>query len=487
MPTPSTPSVAISYSWSEEESGSNAGVVDQFCEALKSAGVPFRRDLRELKLGADIRCFMQSIGAADFLCVFLSDNYLRSKNCMYELLVAWQRSRDDADDFRRRVKVWIMPGMSPIHQVGTRISWLEHWKNEFREVEPDLKEHAASRLSTDTIAEIRRIGEIADNVEAILAFVANTLSPRDAAEYQAWIRQEFPQAGGTDDQDLTVVFERTASDIERIVTDNSVVRDFLRANTRGLVVQTASGWQLDPSVRRREYDVCPHLKAMREALPRLMGASRSDFDDLEQIIGGIVVMAIDPAWVLQQRDAMKSGSTVFPGVGDTVPVGEGVNANFLHVVASALADGHARLHKVFGDLPPAGDERCVPSPAMESGAVLADESDSALKMHFIRYILGPDVSVDPSNPEDVERRFKQVRDIVSFALAEDRAPFWGGGAAFQKLSGTIRKNLQFSDFLLIFPTGSDSEDVILARSIFVLKHLHHIFAAIKARRAALHV
>ena len=487
MPTPSTSSVAISYSWSEEKSGPNAGAVDQFCTALKSAGVLVRRDLESLKPGDDIRAFRRSIGAADFLCVFLSDDYLRSKNCMYELLVAWQRSRDDADGFRRRVKVWIMPGTSPIHQVGTRISWLKHWEDEFEEVEPFLKEHAASKLSTDSIAEIRRTGEIADNIDAILAFVANTLSAGNAAEYETWIRQEFPHAGGTDDRDLTVVFERTASEIERILNRNSVVRDFLMRNAQGLVVQTASGWQLDPSVRRREYDVCPHLKAVKEALPGLTGASRGDFDDLEQIIGGIVVMAIDPAWVLQQRDTMRSGVTVFPGVGDTVPVGAGVKANFLHVVASALADGYARLHKVFGDLPPAGDERCVPSPGMESGAVLEVDEHTMLKMHFIRYILGPDVSVDRTNPDDVERRFKQVRDIVSFALSEAREPYWGGGVAFRKLSGTIKDVLKLSDLLLIFPSGSDSEDEILAQSMFVLKHLHHIFSAIKARRAALQV
>lgn len=485
--TPSSASaVAVSYAWKEEKSGPHTGVVQEFCDALKSAGVAVRRDLESLKPGDDIRSFMRSIGAADFLCVFLSDAYLRSKNCMYELLVAWQHSRDDAAGFRQRVKFWVMPGTDGIYDVTGRVTWLEHWKAEHKKVEPLLKKHVGSGLSSESIGEISRIGEIAQNIESILAFVANTLSPASAEDYRAWIAAQFPKAtAGPSEDELARVFENTALGIEDILNDSPVVRDFLRSNTHSLFIQQSARWQLDPAVRRREFDVCPHLRRVRDGLSKFTGATRSALDDLERVLGGLVVMAIDPVWVLQQRALMKAGENHYPGRDDAVPIGSGSRANFLHLVASALADGHARVHKLFGDPPGVGDERCVPEPAMVSGAVLEEEQQTALKIHFIRYILGPDVAVDPTKPADVELRFKQVRDIVAYALTEDREPYWASGPAFRKLSGTIRQNLELSDMLLIFPSGCESEDSILAQSMFVLKHLHQIFTTIKSRRASL--
>ena len=86
---PARPKVAVSYSWQEERSGRNAGAVDAFCARLRTADVEIIRDVSELSHGESILAFMRSIGASDFLCVFLSDGYLHSPNCMYELLVAW--------------------------------------------------------------------------------------------------------------------------------------------------------------------------------------------------------------------------------------------------------------------------------------------------------------------------------------------------------------------------------------------------------------
>jgi len=185
------PGVAISYAWKEEREGVYAGAVERFCESLEARGIAVRRDLMHLKPGDDIRRFMRSIGSAEFLCVFLSDAYLESPNCMYELLIAWQRSRDDADGFRDRVKVWMMPGMSPIHQVKTRIQWMDHWRREYGELQEVLR-RAADGVSPDTIAEIRRIGEIADHIEEMLAFFANTLSPREFEHFESWISDSFP-------------------------------------------------------------------------------------------------------------------------------------------------------------------------------------------------------------------------------------------------------------------------------------------------------
>ena len=79
--------VAISYAGKQEREGENHGAVERFCKSLTKRGVPILGDRQDLKLGDDIKAFMRRIGDSDFLCISLSDDYLRSPNCMYEVLV----------------------------------------------------------------------------------------------------------------------------------------------------------------------------------------------------------------------------------------------------------------------------------------------------------------------------------------------------------------------------------------------------------------
>jgi len=117
----------VSYAWKEEREGDNARAVESFCQELTAAGVDVVRDSETLNLGECLSTFMWDVGASNFLCVFLSDSYLRSPNCMYELLVAWQRSRDNANEFRERVKIWVMPGLKDISDLENRAPYLAYW------------------------------------------------------------------------------------------------------------------------------------------------------------------------------------------------------------------------------------------------------------------------------------------------------------------------------------------------------------------------
>ena len=203
MPTPTQQKVAVSYAWKEEDNGVNAGAVEEFCTALRQAGVDVVRDVDRLKPGQCISEFMRGIGASDFLCVFLSDAYLRSPNCMYELLVAWQRSKENPDEFRQRVKTWVMPGGKNIHTIKERAEFLEYWLSQKKEVEPLIAQYATKGMSGATVDEFRRIVAIGNEVEPMLQFFADTLSPGSPEEFQAWIGEQFPNAApGLTDEPL---------------------------------------------------------------------------------------------------------------------------------------------------------------------------------------------------------------------------------------------------------------------------------------------
>lgn len=47
-------------------------------------GINLIRDIRELMCNSNIRDFMKRIGECDKVILYISENYLKSVNCMYE-------------------------------------------------------------------------------------------------------------------------------------------------------------------------------------------------------------------------------------------------------------------------------------------------------------------------------------------------------------------------------------------------------------------
>ena len=45
-------------------------------------------------------------------------------------IFAWQRSTDNPDEFRKRVKVWVIPESVSIHSLEKRLQYTEHWNSE---------------------------------------------------------------------------------------------------------------------------------------------------------------------------------------------------------------------------------------------------------------------------------------------------------------------------------------------------------------------
>src|ERR1700752_70864 len=74
--------VFISYAWG----GESEEMVNKIDKSLKARGIKIVRDKRDLGYKGMIRKFMARIGQGNAVIVVISDKYLRSKNCMFELV-----------------------------------------------------------------------------------------------------------------------------------------------------------------------------------------------------------------------------------------------------------------------------------------------------------------------------------------------------------------------------------------------------------------
>lgn len=71
--------IFLSYCWHDHEA------VNRLDNALVRFGIQITRDIRDLDYDANIHHFMDSISTYDKIILYVSDSYLRSVNCMYEV------------------------------------------------------------------------------------------------------------------------------------------------------------------------------------------------------------------------------------------------------------------------------------------------------------------------------------------------------------------------------------------------------------------
>ncbi|MDX2696335.1 TIR domain-containing protein [Streptomyces ipomoeae] len=160
--------VYLSYSWSE---ASNA-VADELDLAFQARGVTVVRDRRDIGYKASIKQFMARLGQGKCVILVISDAYLKSQNCLFELLETAKHG-----EFADRVFPVVLPD-ARIYRPQDRIRYVRYWEEQIRELDEELKTVSAANLQgfredIDLYTEIRaHLPRLADILRDM-----NTLSP----------------------------------------------------------------------------------------------------------------------------------------------------------------------------------------------------------------------------------------------------------------------------------------------------------------------
>jgi internalin A len=138
----------VSYAWGDDrtaEGRTRKAVVDKLCAAAKQRGIQILRDKDVLKLGESISAFMRRIGTGDRIFVVLSDKYLRSPFCMFELSEIWRTSSHEGKDFLTRVRIYALPD-AKIWKPADWTDWAIYWKQEHDALDSRAREYGATIL-----------------------------------------------------------------------------------------------------------------------------------------------------------------------------------------------------------------------------------------------------------------------------------------------------------------------------------------------------
>ena len=160
--------VYISYAWG----GESERIVNELDTDLQNKGITIIRDKRDLGFKGMIRDFMQQIGRGHAVIAVISDKYLKSPNCMFEL-VEIARNKD----FYDRIFPVVLTD-ADIYNPVNRIKYIKYWEDKVKELDEAMKSVSSANLQ-GMREEIDSYDEIRDNISNLTFFLKdmNTLTP----------------------------------------------------------------------------------------------------------------------------------------------------------------------------------------------------------------------------------------------------------------------------------------------------------------------
>jgi len=158
----------VSYAWG----GSSEALVDEIQGRMAEQGVLITRDKSEIAYRDSIQQFMRRVGAGKCVIVILSQAYLKSKNCMYELTQIASHS-----EFKNRVYPVVLADAG-IFDAMTRLRYIKHWEDKRAELDAAMKEISQEHLE-GIREELDLYGDIRNTIARLTSVLAdmNALTP----------------------------------------------------------------------------------------------------------------------------------------------------------------------------------------------------------------------------------------------------------------------------------------------------------------------
>jgi internalin A len=191
----SEPCWYVSYAWNDSsaEGKTREAIVDRLCAEAQARGTPIIRDKTTLKVGDSIARFMNKIGRGDRVFVILSDKYLKSPFCMYELFEIWRNSRQEEEEFLKRSRVYCLDD-ARFGTIPERLHYAKHWKTQHDEIEATIKELGPSVIATKDLDDLKLMQLFTNHVGDILRMFADIVQPRSFEELKKYGFDDPPGA-----------------------------------------------------------------------------------------------------------------------------------------------------------------------------------------------------------------------------------------------------------------------------------------------------
>jgi hypothetical protein len=200
---PMNQQVYISYNWQEDSNE----MANQLVQAFAAKGIEIIRDKTHTTYKDSIKNFMRQIGQGKCVVAVISDRYLKSENCMFELVEIARNG-----DFYQRIFPIILPD-ARIHKDFERIDYLKYWEDEKAKLQAKYKQIDLAKTNS-ILATLNLYDEIRGNIDNLTNILKdmNTLNIdlHRQSEFAAMI-QAVETKLAEDGQNIPTSSEKNAS------------------------------------------------------------------------------------------------------------------------------------------------------------------------------------------------------------------------------------------------------------------------------------
>lgn len=149
------PSIFLSYSWKDYD------IAEKIEKDLKDAGIKVTRDVN-MHYKESINNFMKKISIEDYAILLISNSYLNSPNCMYEVL---ELLKDE--NFDRKILPIILPETN-IFKPHDQLKIIKYWDDEIDKLNDNIKELKSLANISEVLESINHFTEIRKSISSFI-------------------------------------------------------------------------------------------------------------------------------------------------------------------------------------------------------------------------------------------------------------------------------------------------------------------------------
>jgi hypothetical protein len=147
--------VFVSYAWG----GESERMVDELELAFANRGIRIVRDKKDLEYKGSIERFEQRIGEGKGIVLVISDKYLRSEHCMYELVRV-----DENRNLCERIFPVVLADAC-IYKALDRLAYIKYWEERIEELNRAIKEMGRLTNLASITADLDKFARIRSKID----------------------------------------------------------------------------------------------------------------------------------------------------------------------------------------------------------------------------------------------------------------------------------------------------------------------------------
>jgi cellulose biosynthesis protein BcsQ len=136
---------------------------------FKDTNINIKRDIREISSWKSIRGYMKTIRNMEYAILIITENYLKSFNCMYEVMELMKEK-----DYKN--KIFPVLYTTDIYKPTGKITYIKFWENEYYFLKSQIRQLKMEN-AISVINNLKEIQSIQSSIDEFLTLVADMNNP----------------------------------------------------------------------------------------------------------------------------------------------------------------------------------------------------------------------------------------------------------------------------------------------------------------------